>query len=112
MDFDWADQLPAAVTICNIEGIILYMNNLSASIFSKDGGRNLIGKTLFDCHPEPAKSKLDDLLHNPRVNIYSIEKKGIKKMIYQAPWYRDGQFAGLVEISFPIPDEIPHFVRQ
>jgi hypothetical protein len=27
------------------------------------------------------------------------------------PWYRDGVFAGVVELSVPIPDELPHFDR-
>jgi hypothetical protein len=28
------------------------------------------------------------------------------------PWYQDGEFAGVVEISIPIPDELPHFDRD
>ena len=44
-------------------------------------------------------------------NIYTIEKKGIKKLIYQAPWFQDGQLAGLVELSLEIPFDMPHFLR-
>lgn len=32
-------------------------------------------------------------------------------MIYQSPWYKDGKFAGLVELSIEIPTEMAHFVR-
>jgi transcriptional regulator with PAS, ATPase and Fis domain len=112
MEINWYDQFNAAVTICDLHGIILYMNKQSIIVFSKDGGENLIGKSLLDCHPEPARSKLTALLENPRVNAYTIEKKGVRKMIYQAPWFNDGLLAGLVEISLPLPEEVPHFIRK
>ena len=35
----------------------------------------------------------------------------MKKLIYQAPWYRDGAYAGFVELSLVVPFELPHFVR-
>ncbi len=112
MEFDWVKQFNAAFTVCDPKGIILYLNDEAASIFSKDGGSDLIGTNLLTCHPEPARSKLSDLLENPRVNIYSIEKKGKKKMIYQAPWFKEKEYAGLVEISFVLPADVPHFVRK
>lgn len=112
MDIDWAKNFNAAVTVCDTQGIILQMNDQAASVFSKDGGTNLIGKNLLDCHPEPSRSKLLDLLENPGTNAYTIEKNGMKKMIYQSPWYDGGNFAGLVEISLPLPVDVPHFIRK
>ena len=45
-------------------------------------------------------------------NAYTIEKAGVKKLIYQAPWFHDGGvFGGLVELSMVIPMEMPHFIR-
>ena len=44
-------------------------------------------------------------------NAYTISKNGVRKMIYQTPWRRDGQIAGMVEISMVIPEEMPHYVR-
>lgn len=35
-----------------------------------------------------------------------------KKIIHQIPWTRNGVFAGFVEISIPIPDDLPHFDRD
>lgn len=105
------DEMDIAVTVCDLEGIIVYMNRKSASTFADDGGAALIGKSLLDCHPEPARSKLLDLLTAPRKNIYTIEKAGGKKMIYQLPWIENGQFVGLIEISLPLPAEISHFLR-
>ena len=65
----------------------------------------------MDCHPEPARTKVKDLLANPRMNSYTIEKNGVKKMIYQTPWFEAGKFKGFVELSMEIPFEMPHFVR-
>ena len=31
-------------------------------------------------------------------NVYTIEKGGRKKLIFQAPWFEGGAFAGLVEL--------------
>jgi transcriptional regulator with PAS, ATPase and Fis domain len=112
MQFEWADQFDAAITVCDTAGIILYMNEQAASVFIKDGGKDLVGKSLLDCHPEAAASKLLALLENHQTNTYTIEKNGIRKMIYQAPWYIKGTFAGMVEISFRLPQEVPHFVRK
>jgi len=36
----------------------------------------------------------------------------VKKLIYQGPWFQDGKYGGLVELSLEIPMEMPHFVRQ
>jgi predicted RNA methylase len=52
------------------------------------------------------------MLKEPQVNVYTIEKKGVKKLIRQAPWYSDGVFSGMVEISFEIPFEMAHHVRM
>jgi len=112
MNPEWEKEIGAAVTVCDPDGIILYMNDLSCATFEKYGGKDLIGKNLLDCHPEPARSKLTDLLDTPRLNAYTIEKNGKKKLIYQTPWFTDGSFSGLVEISLPLPDELPHFVRK
>ncbi len=109
---DWIEGFPGSITVCDPNGTIIYMNQRSIESFSSDGGSALIGTSLLDCHPEPARSKLLDLLMNQQANVYTIEKKGAKKLIYQTPWFQDGQFAGLVELSLVIPFEMPHFIRQ
>ena len=108
----WVDEFPGAITVCDDRGIILAMNAKAAQVFEEDGGRSLIGTSVLDCHPEPARSRVAALLENHQTNVYTIEKKGVKKLIYQAPWYKDGQFAGLVELSLEIPFEMPHFIRD
>ena len=57
-------------------------------------------------------ASIERLLATREKNVYTIEKNGIKKMIYQSPWYRNGEYAGFVEFSFELPfEELPHFVR-
>ena len=108
---EWYRAFPGAVTVCDPQGIILEMNDRARETFQKSGGGELIGKSLLDCHPEPARTKLQHLLAAQGTNAYTIEKAGKKKLIYQAPWFADGKFAGLVELSLEVPFEMPHFVR-
>ena len=109
--FDWAKEFPGAVTVCDSQGIIVYMNDKSEATFEGDGGRSLIGKNLFGCHSAESNRKIEEIMRTRQPNIYTIEKKGVKKLIYQAPLYQDGQFSGLVELSLEIPFEMPHFLR-
>lgn len=104
-------NLPFAVTACDTEGIIIYMNKKSCATFLKNGEGSLIGKSLFNCHNPKSIDKIKEILSTGITNSYTIEKNGLKKMIYQCAWYRDGLIAGLVEISLVIPFEMPHFVR-
>ena len=108
----WVKEFPAAVTICDPDGIILEMNDKAATTFAKDGGYELIGKNALDCHPDPARGKLERLMDKQKSSVYTIEKNGVKKLIYQTPWFQEYQYAGFIEFSFEIPIEVPHFIRD
>ncbi|MGD0588169.1 MAG: PAS domain-containing protein [Thermoplasmata archaeon] len=108
----WFERLPCAVTVCDRKYTILYMNDRAAEVNAMDGGKALVGKNMMDCHPPAAQEKLRKVMASGQPNVYTIEKKGIHKMIYQAHWRRRGRVAGLVEITFELPTEIPHFVRS
>ena len=54
---DWTQELPAAITVTGADGTILEMNAASARTFASDGGLALVGQSVFECHPEPARSK-------------------------------------------------------
>jgi len=107
----WVEDFPGAVTVCDEKGTIIEMNMRSARTFAEDGGAALIGKNVLDCHPEPARSRLAEIMAGRRTNVYTIEKNGAKKLIYQAPWFRDGEYQGFIELSLEVPFEMPHFVR-
>ena len=111
-EFAWVKEFPGAITVCDAEGIILDMNDRAARNYESDGGRELIGTNLLDCHPDQAREKVEAMMASQEGNIYSIEKNGIKKLLYQSPWYKDGQYAGIVELALEIPFEMPHFVRS
>lgn len=106
---DWAKEMNCAVTVCDTEGFILYMNDKAKETFARHG--DLIGKNLMNCHNDNSKAMIRQLLESGGSNAYTIEKAGLRKMIYQTAWRRDGKVAGLVEISMVIPQEMPHYVR-
>jgi hypothetical protein len=108
----WLDGIAVAATVCDRQGVCLYMNEQAAQQFAKSGGRALVGSNLLDCHEEPARSRFAAQLDTPQVNTYTIEKNGVRKIIHHIPWSPQGSFAGVVELSFELPAEMPHFVRK
>ena len=111
-DFYWLDQLPAAVTVCDRAGIIIFMNQTSREVFASDGGGALVGKSIYDCHSERSAQMIKSMMDQNQNHVYTIQKKGRKKMIYQTPYLIDGVVSGMVEITFEIPEELPHFNRD
>jgi hypothetical protein len=111
-EHNWIKQFPAAIIICDCNGVILQMNDKSAKTHESDGGYALVGTNLLDCHDEPTRSKIEKLLEACEKNVYTTEKDGIKQLIYQCPWFEDGHYAGFVELSLEVPFEMDHFVRS
>jgi transcriptional regulator with PAS, ATPase and Fis domain len=109
---DWVEEFPSAVTVCNTQGVVLALNRKACATFASDGGAALIGTNLLACHPEPARSRVAELLRTGEPNTYTIEKGGVKKLIHQSPWFSAGVYRGFVEISIPLPPELPHFKRD
>jgi len=111
---DWIKEAPIAVTVCDAEGIITEMNLKAGRTFEKSGGLGLIGADLLACHPEPSRTKLKNMLSAapPAPNVYTIEKNGVKKLIYQFARLENGRPSGLVELSLELPPDMAHFVRK
>lgn len=104
-------ELPFAVTVCDTDAKIIYMNERSKSTFQNPQNESLIGKSLFECHGQTSAEKIKSLLETGNSNTYTIEKKGIKKIIHQCPWYKESKISGLMEISIVIPEDMPHYIR-
>ena len=85
------------------------MNDKAKETFGSH--RDLIGKSLIPCHNERSRAIIADLLATGGSNAYTIQKDGLKKMIYQTAWKENGEVAGLVEISMVIPEDMPHYLR-
>ncbi|KAF0141422.1 MAG: PAS fold domain protein [Stygiobacter sp.] len=109
---DWAKELPTAITICDLDGKITYLNEKSAEVFEDDGGYKLIGQNLFACHSNESNEKIKQIIAEQKPNTYTIEKAGKKKLIHQTPWFENGELKGLVEFSIEIPFDMPHHVRS
>jgi PAS domain-containing protein len=81
-------EFPASIMVCNTGGVILEMNDRACETYSKDGGRDLVGQSVLDCHPEPARSRLKKILDEQLTNCYTIEKNGARKLITRRPGTR------------------------
>ena len=103
---DWAKEMNCAVTVCDAEGVILYMNDKAKSVFT-----DMIGKNMMACHKQSSQETIKRLINDKATNVYTIQKGDIKKMIYQTPWYVDGEIKGLIEYSIILPDDMPHYIR-
>lgn len=108
--YPWADGMDCAVTVCDTGGTLLYMNDKARTTFARHG--DMVGKNLFDCHGERSREIIRRLLADGGTNVYTIEKNGVRKMIYQTAWRVDGVVGGLAEISMEIPAEMPHYIRN
>lgn len=107
---NWAEEVDYAVTICDADCKILFMNKRSRETFAKHG--DIIGKNLLDCHSQASREKIDHMLRTGSSNAYTISKGGVKKLIFQSPWKIDGKIAGLVETSMILPENMPHYNRD
>jgi transcriptional regulator with PAS, ATPase and Fis domain len=107
MEFDFFKTINGSITVSDTQGNVLYMNDKAAEVFGSMVGQNMMG-----CHGPNSQQIIERLMANAETNAYTIEKGDVKKIIYQTPWYNEGEVAGLVEFSFVIPFEMPHYVRQ
>lgn len=108
---DFFGNIDAAVTICDCDGVIVYMNETAGRVFAAHGGRALIGTNLMACHSPASRDKIREILATGIPNVYTIEKNGMRKMIWQGPWRVDGEVAGLIELSMVLPENMPHHIR-
>jgi hypothetical protein len=108
----WVKELPAEIMVCDSAGSILEMNLCAEALFAGDGGSGLLGSNVLTCHPDPARRKLESMMDKQVANSYFNTENGTTRFFHQSPWYKDGLYAGFLEISFDVPENIPHFVRE
>jgi hypothetical protein len=109
---DYFDSLPFPITVCNPSGVIIAMNEAAVEEFAKDGGRALIGRNVLDCHNAESQEKIRRMMDEQTSEVYTSEKHGKKKLVYQTPWHQNGEYGGFLEISFPVPNVIPNQLRD
>lgn len=108
---DWINKLDGNIIVCDANAVVIYMNEKAIASYAKDGGEAIIGTSLFDCHSERSCEKIREIMTTRKKNVYTIEKQGRHKIVYQTPWMDGDNFMGIVEFSLEIPSEMPHFVR-
>ena len=111
MNAAWVDKFPGSIMVCDREGIILEMNEEAGAQYRKHGGRALIGRNLLDCHPGASREKLAGMLADRITNCYTTEKNGVRRLVYQTPWYEGDEYKGYMELSLELPAEMPHYLR-
>jgi transcriptional regulator with PAS, ATPase and Fis domain len=107
----WAEEMDVRVTVCDLDGIIVYMNKASALSMQKYGSYDLLGKSLYDCHNPKSNQIIKEMNEHPYTNTYIIEKAGERRLIRQFPWEEDGDHKGIIEFSFAVPFDIEVKVR-
>lgn len=101
--FDWVKEFDGAVTVCNTDFIIVYMNDVAIKEFEKYGGEGLIGQSLLACHnPNSCDTIKAQMLTGKTHSYIKTKKDGRKKLIRQSAWTQKGKICGLVELSFYI----------
>lgn len=111
-EFNYFEEVENPVTVCDTEGIILYMNKASRAMLSKYGSDNLVGKSLYGCHNPNSNEIIKRLITNKESNTYFTLKNGVRKLVNQIPWYKNGEMAGLIETVMIIPEGTPTLERK
>jgi hypothetical protein len=109
---EWISTYPAEIMVCDQDGTILEMSDVSIQIYGKEGGAKLIGRNVFDHHHEPSKTQMMNVVMQKKHVIYTTEKNGLKKLVSIAPWYRGGDYAGFALIVLDFPPTIPNIVKD
>ncbi len=104
---DFFENVAVSMTVCDTEGRVIYQNNRAVESLGEARGHNL-----EECHKAASWAKIREMIAEGSTNAYTIEKRGTRKLIYQTPWYENGEVAGLVEYSIVLPSDMPHKVRE
>jgi transcriptional regulator with PAS, ATPase and Fis domain len=103
---DWVEEFPGMISVCDADGKILVLNKQISEYFSSMGGKKLIGSNLFDCHGQTSGQEIHHLMEMKEANVYIAEENGGRELVIHSPWFIEGEFAGLVEITLPLKGKI------
>ena len=98
------DGLRAAVTIADQDFQISFMNDRAAVFYAEDGGTELIGKDLLNCHREEHKSVIRAAYARYRAGdltptrYHAQREDGALESIVHIPLIVEGQFRGIAEL--------------
>lgn len=81
----WVEELPAEITVCYANGMLIEMNASAELLFKDDGGGSLLGSEALACHPEPSRTKLVGMLAVQDCNVYLNTEKGENRFFSNHP---------------------------
>ena len=93
----------AAVVICDLAHTIIYMNPAAIERYEKWGGKDLMGKSLLDCHNEKSREMIQKVLDWFRVSkdnniVYTFYNQKENKDVYMVALRNDeGNLIGYYE---------------
>lgn len=113
------EQERAAIVLCNLEHVIVYMNPAAKNRYAKRGGAGLIGRSLLNCHNEKSCEIIQKVTawfsestdhnmiytyHNPKENkdVYMValrDEDGTLLGYYEKHEYRDAETAEAYDFS-------------
>lgn len=103
---DFFENVAVSMTVCDRQGKVVYQNQRAVEALGEARGHSL-----EECHKSSSWEMIQRMLAEGTTNAYTIEKRGVRKLIYQTPWYENGEVAGLVEYSIVLPEGMPHKIR-
>ena len=106
----WMEAIGCAVTISDLDGRIVYMNERARATYKAHG--DLVGKNMMPCHSPASQALIRHMLESGETHTYTVTKGGIRKLIFQTPWKKDGAIAGMAELSIPLPEIMVHYDRD
>ena len=96
--------LRVAVTVADETYRIVFMNDLALEHYAAQGGENLIGTDLLDCHNAESQATLRHMVDRYRTGDLAPTRYRIAKQdrriqsIVLIPLIVDGQFKGIAEL--------------
>ena len=97
------DMDTAAVVICDLEHRIVYMNPAADARYKKNGGYDLVGRSLLECHSPAANEKIKDVVEwfsksSENNRVYTFYNKKENKDVYMIALRDDkGKLIGYYE---------------
>ncbi|MCR4703376.1 MAG: PAS domain-containing protein [Saccharofermentans sp.] len=93
----------AAVVICNLEHTIIYMNPVAIERYAKWGGKDLMGRSLLNCHNDKSREMIMKVLEWFKASkdndlVYTFYNEKENKDVYMVALRNDyGDLIGYYE---------------
>jgi len=105
---DWAKEIDATLIVTDANNIVIHVNEAACEVFK---ATKLVGTELIAHHPKWAIPAVEELLDKKKPDCYTTETPQGKHFVYHTPWFKDGEYAGFVELVIPIRKDMRNIIR-